>query len=226
MTIRDRVKEEITGRSVGAVARVPASAAASRAPTRGASAAITAAAAAVPAAIAPDPDVAERATPLSPVVIRQGGSSRRWLVAALTVLALVLGAGVGSAFTYPIASGAVPGWLGRGATRAQQPTATTTVAQGGPVLAGDLLFTASRCGVMPATITIRNIGNASQAWMSGSPDAANPGFAGAADSTPHATLVGLLDPGSSVTLTVTGLQGAHVVLISDTGTGELAFGAC
>jgi hypothetical protein len=223
MVIRDRVREEITGRSVTAAARVPAAAATSatpRAPVRSSGAAV-AAVAAVPA-----PEAAEGATTPAPITIRRGAPSRRWLVAALTAVALVLGAGVGSAFTYPIASGAVPGWLGRGTGRVQSPTATSSPAQGGPVLAGDLLLTASRCGVLPATITIRNVGNASLGWMSGSPDAANPGFATALDPTQHATLAGRLDPGASVTLTVTGLQGAHVVLISDTGTAELVFGAC
>jgi hypothetical protein len=226
ITIRDRVKEEVTGRSIGAVARMPASAAASRVPARGAGPAIAAVATVAPAAAEPEPDAADRVARAAPVAIRRGAPSRRWLVAALTALALVLGAGVGSAFTYPIASGALPVWLGRGGTHAQEPTATSTAAQGGPVLAGDLLLTASRCGAPTATITIRNIGNVSLAWMSGSPDGANPGFATAVDPTPHATLAGRLDPGSSITLTVTGLQGAHVVLISDTGTGELAFGAC
>ena len=223
MTIRDRVKEEVTGRSVGAVARVPA---AVRGPARGDSAAAASVAVAAPAATEPEPDAAQRATLATPAPIRRGGPSRRWLVAALTAVALVLGAGVGSAFTYPIATGAVPAWLGRGTGHAPQPTATSAPAQGGPVLAGDLLLTASRCGVSPATITIRNVGNASLGWMSGSPDAANPGFATTVDPTQHATLAGRLDPGASVTLTVTGLQGAHVVLISDTGSGELAFGAC
>jgi hypothetical protein len=140
----------------------------------------------------------------------------------------LLGAGVGSAFTYPIASGALPGWLGHATSSApgQQPTATRAAQQRGPVFAGDLVMTASLCGVSPATITIRNSSATSQAWTSGSPDAASPAFAIGGDPTPHATLAGRLDPGASVTVTVTGMQGAHVVLISDTGTGEVTFGAC
>lgn len=226
VTIRDRVKEEISGRSIGAVARVPAGTAVARAAPGGA---------ALPAAKAPAaPPMAEERPQASPAPVASVAAtgrrapSRRWLVAALTAAALLLGAGAGSAFTYPIASGAVPGWLGKGTTsaRGQLPTATRTVPQSGPVFAGDLSMTASGCGVSPATITLRNGGSASEAWMSGSPDAANPGFATAADPTPHATLAGRLDAGASLALTVTGMQGAHVVLITDSGTGEVSFGVC
>jgi hypothetical protein len=230
LTIRDRVKEEISGRSVGAVVRVPAAAAAGTATARVTGRpAETAAPTKVPAAAAlAAPLAPATSAPAEPPALQRRPPSRRWLVAAIATLALVLGAGVGSAFTYPIASGAVPGWLGRRAASAhtERATATKTPQNSGPVSAGDLSLMASACGVTPATVTIRNLGAAALGWMSGSPDATSPGFATADDQTPHPTLSGRLDPGASVTLTVTGLQGAHVVLISDTGTGEVSFGAC
>jgi hypothetical protein len=231
-TIRDRVKEEISGRSVAAVARTNASAGTMAARGAGVVAAATAKTPAAPAdggsavteRAAPEP-IASRA---STAAAKRRATPRRWLVAALTALALLLGAGVGSAFTYPIATGTVPAWLGKSTTSAhsQRPAATKPAQQSGPVFAGDLILTASACGVAPATISIHNSSAASLGWMIGSPDAASPGFTVAPDTTPHPTLSGHLDAGASLTLGVSGLQGAHVVLISDTGTGEMAFGAC
>ncbi|HEY7984622.1 MAG TPA: hypothetical protein VID73_10670 [Ktedonobacterales bacterium] len=233
ITIRDRVKEEIGGRSVGATARTSAPAAVAAGRTGGPATA-TATTRVPDAAPAGDNAPASRAAPerargagAVPAATRRGPTSR-WLVAALTALALLLGAGVGSAFTYPLASGALPGWLGKGTTsaRIQRPAPTRTPPPNGLAFAGDLIVATSACGVAPATLTMHNTGSAVLGWMIGSPDAANPGFALAPDPTRHATLAGRLDPGQNITLTVTGLAGAHVVVISDTGTGEVAFGDC
>ncbi|HEV2236669.1 MAG TPA: hypothetical protein VGR57_08425 [Ktedonobacterales bacterium] len=228
IAIRERVKVEIGARTVGAAARSSATpaAAAARAP---AAASVTA------RAPTPPPASDARPTDRAPEAAVANGNvaatprhvlTRRWLVAALTVLALLLGVGVGSAFTYPLATGALPGWLGRGTTSARAPQPTRTPPPIGLAFAGDLIVAASACGAASATLTIHNTGAAVIGWMIGSPDAANPGFALAADPTSHATLAGRLDPGQSIALTVKGLQGAHAVVIADTGTGEVAFGEC
>jgi hypothetical protein len=232
LTIRDRVKEEIGGRSIAAAARTSTRAGTVMTRSGGDIGMATARVAA--ASLGGDSTASDRAAPEPATtngraaVAKRSATPRRWLVVALTALALLLGAGVGSAFTYPIATGAVPSWLGKGTTSAQsqRPTATKTAQQNGPVFAGDLILTASSCGVTPATITIRNASTAILGWMIGSPDAVNPGFVAAPDPTPHVTLSGHLNGGENITLTVSGLQSAHVVLISDTGTGEVAFGAC
>jgi hypothetical protein len=153
----------------------------------------------------------------------------RWTLGLVAALVLVLGALLGAAVTYPIAGGDASTLFGGGTSSAVAAKArTATPHPTEPVLAfaGDLIITSTGCGITPTSVTIHNTGAAVLNWTVGSPDASNPGFSPPADPSPRPTLSGQLAPSASTTLIVTGMLGAHVVLISDGGAGEVVVGGC
>jgi len=153
----------------------------------------------------------------------------RWTLGLAAALVLVLGVLLGAAVTYPIAGGDASTLFGGGtssAVAAKAPTATPHPSELVLAFAGDLLITSTGCGIMPTSVTIHNTGADVLNWTVGSPDASNPGFSPPADPSPRPTLSGQLAPSASTTLIVTGMLGAHVVLISDGGAGEVVVGGC
>lgn len=177
----------------------------------------------------PDGDMPPDALPVI------GRGRRRLWVALGVAAALVLGLLAGTAITYPVASGqaALPGWvpfarlLAPATPTAALPTATGTPYTG-PLVAGNLVVTPSACGAAQPTVTLRNTGAATVTWAAGSPDALGATFSESGTGTPHATLTGQLAPNASTTLIASGLPsgGAHVVVIADGGTVELALPVC
>jgi hypothetical protein len=95
-------------------------------------------------------------------------------------------------------------------------------------VAGNLVVTPSACGAAHPSVTLHNTGATAITWAAGSPDAFGAAFADSANGSAHATLTGRLAPDDSVTLSVSGLPpgGAHVVVIADGGTVELALPVC
>jgi hypothetical protein len=169
--------------------------------------------------------------PPTPLRTRRGGWRAWWLLA--TAAALVVGVVAGSAVTYPVAAGHPPAWLSFAtalgpATPTATPRPTATAVPSGPFFAGALVVTPSGCGISPATATLRNGGATAIAWAAGIPDAPAATFAPAPSGAAHPTAAGRLAPGASVTLTIAGLPsgGAHVVVIGDGGTVEVAVGGC
>lgn len=227
------------------------SVAASAAPTPAAPAAGTPATSAVPIPTMPasssmplasseddDEDAAEDSKRLKS---RRGRTG--WLVALAAVLALVVGLSGGVALGYPLGQGHVPSWLPTGLlpsglllaspTSAVTPTPTAPAAAAGPFAIGALLVTPSHCGLVPATLTLRDTGAVAVDWSAGSPDSAGAAFALApTTASPTAlarpTVSGRLAPGASVTLTITGVApgAGHVVIVADGGTLAVPVGVC
>lgn len=168
---------------------------------------------------------------------RRRAPAWRWLGLAAAV---VVGVVTGSAVTYPVAAGNAPTWLPlRGylpgqaatATLAPTPTATAIPTPSGPIQVGALTITLAACGVAPRTITLTNTGTTALNWAAGSPDV--PGsalapFTAKGEGPTRPTLTGRLAAHASamIALAGSGASPAHVVIIADAGTAEMALGPC
>jgi hypothetical protein len=253
-TIRDRVIAQAggpaarpavaarTGVRAGDTVHVAPGAPPSTPPTTTATApatSTTTAAARAPApaatAVAPEPaseDDTELVTADDALPARRTRGRRHWRLLGLAA-ALVVGLLAGSAVTYPVASGRLPVWIPYAsrlapATATPAPTPTPAAIPTEPAVAGALQVAPSACGVTPPTVTLHNTGATPLSWAAGSPDRAGSVLAVAPSGSPHPTLTGRLLASASLTLDLVGLSSgaAHVVVIADGGTVEVALGLC
>ncbi|HEY7781908.1 MAG TPA: hypothetical protein VIC85_17085 [Ktedonobacterales bacterium] len=165
------------------------------------------------------------------------GTAWRWIgLAAAVVISAVMGAAV----TYPVAAGDVPSWVpirgylpGPATTATSMPTPTITAVPipSGPIQLGTLVITVAACGTTPRTLTLENTGPTAVAWAAGSPDVPGSALAlvtakGAGAARP--TLAGRLTAHGSVAfaLAAPATGPAHVVVIADAGTAEVALAPC